>query len=110
MVMANPQTAKLFGYECDELIGKPVDLLVPVPHLDSHASLGARAFTSPESHGVAPLHETSARRKDGTEFRVEIGLNAFRFGNDDSRNDSDNDNDNDSDGVTLAFIIDRTDR
>ncbi|MFM0008506.1 PAS domain S-box protein [Paraburkholderia dipogonis] len=34
MLMVNRQAARLFGYECDELIGKPVELLVPALHLD----------------------------------------------------------------------------
>ena len=95
IVMANQQTAKLFGYDCDELIGKPVDLLVPDLRFDSNVSPRANLFALPEPGDTASLHELSARRKDGTEIRVEIGLNAFRF---------------DDNSVTLAFIIDRTDR
>jgi two-component system, LuxR family, sensor kinase FixL len=95
MVMVNPQTAKLFGYECDELIGKPVELLVPDLHFDSNAHFWADPSALQQSRGMVPSHELSARRKDDTEFPVEIGLSAFRF---------------DDDNVTLAFIIDRTDR
>ncbi|CAB3799245.1 Adaptive-response sensory-kinase SasA [Pararobbsia alpina] len=98
MVTANQQTAKLFGYECDELIGKPVDLLVPDLRFNSNAPLGSAPHTLPESSDAMPLHELSARHKDGTEIRVAIGLNAFRFG------------DGERDDLTLASIIDRTDR
>ncbi|WP_429358713.1 PAS domain-containing sensor histidine kinase [Paraburkholderia sp. GAS32] len=95
MVIVNPQTAKLFGYESDEIIGKSVELLVPDLHFDSNARSWADLSALQQSRGLAPSHELSARRKDGTEFPVEIGLSAFRF---------------DDDNVTLAFIIDRTDR
>jgi two-component system sensor kinase FixL len=95
MLMVNPQTARLFGYECDELICKPVELLVPALHVGSQVPLRAGLFGSPQSHERTPLHELSARRSNGTEFQVEIGLNAFHF---------------DDDSVTLAFIIDRTER
>ncbi|WP_165782183.1 PAS domain S-box protein, partial [Paraburkholderia hospita] len=95
MLMVNPQTARLFGYECDELIGKPVELLVPGLHVDSHVPMRAGLLASQASGDRTALHELSARRNNGTEFQVEIGLNAFHF-NDDS--------------VTLAFIIDRTER
>ncbi|WP_236074716.1 PAS domain-containing sensor histidine kinase [Paraburkholderia nemoris] len=95
MVMVNPQTANLFGYECDEIIGKPVGLLVPDLHFDSNTRFWAGLRALRQSRGIAPSHELSARRKDGTEFPVEIGLGAFRF---------------DDDNVTLGFIIDRTDR
>ncbi|MBK3786276.1 PAS domain S-box protein [Paraburkholderia aspalathi] len=95
MVMVNPQTAKLFGYESDEIMGRSVELLVPELHFDSSAGFWAGPSALRQSRGMEPLHELSARRKDGTEFPVEIGLSAFRF---------------DDDNVTLAFMIDRTDR
>jgi two-component system sensor kinase FixL len=95
MLMVNPQTARLFGYECDELIGKPVELLVPGLHVDSHVPMRAGWLASQASGDRTALHELSARRNNGTEFQVEIGLNAFHF---------------DDDSVTLAFIIDRTER
>ncbi|SOE68366.1 two-component system, LuxR family, sensor kinase FixL [Burkholderia sp. OK233] len=95
IVMVNLQTAKLFGYECDELIGKPIELLVPNLRFDNNAPLWADPFGRQQSRSTVPLHEQVACRKDGTEFPVEIGLNPFRF---------------DDDSATLAFIIDRTDR
>jgi two-component system sensor kinase FixL len=95
MLMVNPQTARLFGYECNQLIGKPVELLVPALHVDSDVPLKADLFALPESHERTPLRELFARRNNGTEFQVEISLNAFRF---------------DDDSVTLAIIIDRTER
>jgi two-component system sensor kinase FixL len=95
MVMVNRQTARLFGYEGKELIGKPVGLLVPDLRFDSNASPRAPPHAWPESGDTAALPERSARRKDGTEIRIEIGLNAFRF---------------DGKNVMLAFIVDRTDR
>ena len=95
VLMANSQTAKLFGYQCDEIIGKPVELLVPGLHVDNNARFGAEPGALKESVGIGPSHELPAQRKDGTAFPVEIGLSAFRF---------------DDDNVTLAFIIDRTDR
>jgi two-component system sensor kinase FixL len=94
ITMANPQTAKMFGYEGDELVGKPVDLLAPDLRSDRNVSGCTTAFGWPETHSATPSRELSARRKDGTEFRVEIGLHACRF----------------DESVTLGFIIDRTDR
>ena len=95
MVMVNPQAAKLFGYECSEMIDRPVELLVPDLRFESNAPFWTDRFALPDLRGAAPLQELSARRKDGVVFPVEIGLNAFRF---------------DDDCVTLAFVIDRTDR
>ncbi|MFM0165796.1 sensor histidine kinase [Paraburkholderia sediminicola] len=95
MVAVNPQSAKLFGYECDELIGKPIELLVPDLRFDSNNPIWAAASTLPLSHDITQLHEMPARRKGDTEFRVEIGINEFNF---------------DDDSVMLAFVIDTTDR
>jgi two-component system sensor kinase FixL len=95
ILMVNPQTARLFGYECDQLIGKPVGLLVPALRADTDVPLRADLFALPESHERTPLRELSARRNNGTEFQVEISLNAFRF---------------DDGSVTLAIIVDRTER
>ncbi|ANB72360.1 hypothetical protein AYM40_08295 [Paraburkholderia phytofirmans OLGA172] len=95
MVMVNPQAAKLFGYECEEMIGRPVELLVPDLHFEGSTPFWTDRFALPDVRGAAPLQELSARRKDGVVFPVEIGLNAFRF---------------DDDCIMLAFVIDRTDR
>ncbi|WP_165848137.1 PAS domain-containing sensor histidine kinase [Paraburkholderia lacunae] len=95
ILMTNPQAATLFGYEAGELIGKSIELLVHDLRIDNPSAIGASPVASRHALDMARLHELSARRKDGTEFRVEIGLNPFRF---------------DGNGVTLAFVIDRTDR
>ncbi|MGF6721200.1 two-component system sensor kinase FixL [Paraburkholderia sp. GAS41] len=91
---ANASTARLFGYEDDELTGAPVDALVPELHAERCLSLQAEAFALRDTRSVTPMHELSARRKGGGEFRVEIGFHAFRP----------------DQGLTLAFIVDRTDR
>ncbi|WP_345816986.1 ATP-binding protein (plasmid) [Paraburkholderia sp. PREW-6R] len=95
IMMVNPQTAKLLGYECEEMIGQPVKMLVPDLLFDCNAPSVAEAPALRQSRGETPSRELFARRKDGTEFPVEVGLSAFRF---------------DDNNVTLAFIIDRTDR
>ncbi|MFL9982591.1 PAS domain-containing sensor histidine kinase [Paraburkholderia sediminicola] len=95
MTMVNPQAERLFGYDCDEFLGKPVEMLVRALSFDSHASRWADPLTTQQSCGFLPLDDLCARRKDGTEFRADIDLSAFRF---------------DGENVTLAFIIDKTDR
>ncbi|CAE6959375.1 Adaptive-response sensory-kinase SasA [Paraburkholderia nemoris] len=95
MAMVNPQADRLFGYDCDELLGKPVEMLVHALRFDSHASRWADPMVTQQSCSVLPLDDLCARRKDGTEFRADIDLSAFRF---------------DGENVTLAFIIDKTDR
>ncbi|MFL9991047.1 ATP-binding protein [Paraburkholderia sediminicola] len=95
MTVVNPQASRLFGYERDELVGKPVELLVHALRFDSHAPRWADPLAMPQVRGLAPLDDLCACRKDGTEFHAEIDLCAFCF---------------DGGNVTLAFVIDKTER
>ncbi|MGA8145520.1 MAG: sigma 54-interacting transcriptional regulator [Candidatus Acidiferrales bacterium] len=70
----NSQVEKFFGYTRDELIGKPVETLIPERFRSTHPTrrkeYGAQARTRPMGIGL-DLH---ARRKDGSEFPVDIML------------------------------------
>ena len=95
MAMVNPKADRLFGYDCNELLGRPAEMLVHALGFDSHASRWDDPSATLQSCGFLPLDDLCARRKDGTEFRADIDLCAFRFG---------------GENVTLAFVIDKTDR
>ncbi len=72
--LVNAQTEKLFGYARAELLGNTVEVLVPARLHGRHSEHRGGYFTSPK---VRPMHsglELSGRRKDGTEFPVEISL------------------------------------
>ncbi len=95
MAMVNPKADRLFGYDCNELPGKPVEMLIHALRFDSHASRWDAPPATQQLCRFLPLDDLCARRKDGTEFRADIDLCAFRF---------------EGENVTLAFIIDKTDR
>ncbi len=78
IVFANAQTERLFGYRKDELLGHPIEILVPERVRDKH--VGDRAAYAKEPH-IRPMGkglELSGQRKDGQEVPVEIGLSPLK--------------------------------
>src|SRR5436305_7771630 len=78
MVLVNSQIEKLFGYRREELVGKPVDILVPERFASQHPTHRATFFAAPTARAMGAGRELFARRKDGSEFPVEIGLNPIQ--------------------------------
>jgi PAS domain S-box-containing protein len=78
IVMANAQVERIFGYRREELVGKSVDMLIPRRFLDGHASHRAEFAGRPVARPMGAGRELFGLRKDGSEFRVDIGLNPIR--------------------------------
>jgi PAS domain S-box-containing protein len=74
----NAQTERLFGYSREELIGKPVELLMPQRFHAQHVGHRDRYSESPRPREMGVGLELSGRRKDGTEFPIEISLSPFK--------------------------------
>jgi PAS domain S-box-containing protein len=74
MVLVNSQTEKLFGYNREELLGRPVEILVPERFRVKHFSHRRGFFAAPQARHMGEERELYARREDGTEFPVEISL------------------------------------
>ncbi len=72
--LANAQCEELFRYTRSELIGKPVEMLVPDHIRGHHPALRAEFHQSPTTRSMGTGRELLALRKDGSLFPVEIGL------------------------------------
>jgi PAS domain S-box-containing protein len=75
--LANAQVERLFGYARDELLGQPVEVLVPHGVRDIHPSHRDRYFADPRPRPMGAGMQLAARRRDGTEFPAEISLSAL---------------------------------
>ncbi|MBL8795023.1 MAG: PAS domain S-box protein [Planctomycetia bacterium] len=74
IVLVNSQTERLFGYSREELLGQPVELLVPERLRGRHQLQRQRFFAEPTARPMGSQLELHGQRKDGREFPVEISL------------------------------------
>jgi PAS domain S-box-containing protein len=95
IVLANEKTEKLFGYRRDELSGKPATMLVSQLLGGSDSTPQATLSRMAQSGTVGATRDLFARRKDGTEFLIEVGFNTLRF---------------EDEVALLAVIVDRSER
>ena len=76
--LVNAQTEKLFGYNREELLGQPVEMLIPQRYHGHHIHYRKDYSDSPRLRPMGAGRELFGLRKDGSEFPVEISLSPFR--------------------------------
>lgn len=74
ITLSNSQIARMFDYEPGELIGQRIEILVPMGTRDQHPANRASFLTDPSARAMGAGRDLRGRRKDGSEFPVEIGL------------------------------------
>jgi PAS domain S-box-containing protein len=74
IVALNERTEAFFGYTASELEGKPMEILVPERFRHSHRSRRSGYYSAPRPRPMGAGLDLYARRKDGSEFPVDISL------------------------------------
>jgi two-component system, cell cycle sensor histidine kinase and response regulator CckA len=78
IALLNAQAERLFGYERDEIVGQPVEVLVPEQVRASHPAHRADYMAEPRSRPMGAGMELAGRRRDGSTFPAEISLSAIQ--------------------------------
>jgi PAS domain S-box-containing protein len=71
----NPRLEELFGYQSNELIGKPIEILIPKAFHHQHVAQRDGFIKTPQKRPMGIGLSLKAARKDGSEFPVEVSLN-----------------------------------
>jgi len=95
IVMLNPKALELFGFQEGELVNEKIESLIPRRLNNAHVGHRNAYLESPHARGMGSSLELFARRKDGSEFPVEVSLSPFKT----------------SEGqFVVSFVIDITER
>src|SRR6266487_1973568 len=78
IAIVNRQTELAFGYSRDELVGQPIEVLVPERLRGMHTGDRLRYQADPHTRPMGIGLELFGRRKDGSDFPVEISLSPLR--------------------------------
>jgi PAS domain S-box-containing protein len=93
--LVNSLLEQTFGYSREELLGQPIELLVPVAARQNHVSDRDQFVSSPSPQQMGKGRELSGLNKAGQQFPIEVGLNPIQM---------------DTGMCVLATVVDITDR
>jgi PAS domain S-box-containing protein len=72
--IVNRRTEEMFGYDRDELLGQPIEILIPERFRERHVGHRDGYIANPRTRPMGTGMELFGRRKDGTDFPVEVSL------------------------------------
>jgi PAS domain S-box-containing protein len=95
IVLINPAAEKMFGYESHELTGQLVETLLPQRIREKHTGMREGFYHQPSNRSMGMGRDLFARRKDNSEFPVEVSLSHYKQKNE---------------VFVIAFVVDITAR
>jgi len=95
IVLVNPAAEKMFGYNSGEIIGKPIEILIPDKVKPHHHNLREGFYHNPSNRSMGQGRDLYGRKKDGSNLPVEVSLSYYRKENE---------------PFVIAFIVDITHR
>lgn len=95
IVLVNPAAEKMFGYMANELIGNPIEVLIPDSVRPHHHELREGFYRNPSNRVMGHGRDLYGRRKDRSNIPVEVSLSFYK---------------KDSELFVIAFIVDITHR
>jgi PAS domain S-box-containing protein len=95
ITLINAKAEKIFGYSREEIVGQPVEVLLPEQFRHQHHYHQKDFFLTPHKGAMSKAKELCGRRKNGEEFPAEISLSYVKSG---------------EDSIAMAFISDITQR
>jgi len=93
IVMANPATERMFGYKREELVGCPIEILIPQNYKSHHHQLRDGFYNKPSNRVMGQGRDLYGRKKDGTDLPVEVSLSHYK---------------RDNELFVIAFVVDIT--
>lgn len=93
IVLVNPAAERIFGYQVSELINKTIEVLIPGHVRPRHEGLRQAFYKNPQNRVMGHGRDLYARKKDGSDFPVEVSLSHYQ---------------RDNELFVIAFIIDIT--
>jgi len=95
IVLVNPAAENIFGYREEELSGQLIEVLIPQRFRHNHDQLREGFYHHPQNRQMGIGRDLFAKKKDGTEFPVEISLSHYKENNE---------------AFVIAFVVDITAR
>ncbi len=95
IILVNPSALRTFGYEEFELIGKPIEKLIPSRYRSPHVQLREGFLHNPSNRVMGHGRDLHGAHKSGHDFPVEVSLSHYK-----QKNES----------FVIAFIVDITQR